>query len=125
MPHFDLALEELRRYKPDVAVPDDLDQFWKATLAAAREHELAARFARVDTGLVAVETHDVTFAGYGGAPVKGWLHLPAQRTGRLPAVVEYVRYGGGRRLAHERPVLAAARDPPPIQGNPGPGSAWV
>ncbi|OLB65721.1 MAG: acetylxylan esterase [Actinobacteria bacterium 13_2_20CM_2_72_6] len=124
MPHFDLALEELRRYKPDVAVPDDLDQFWKATLAAAREHELAARFTRVDTGLVAVETHDVTFAGYGGAPVKGWLHLPAQRTGRLPAVVEYVGYGGGRGLAHERLFWSAAGYAHLIMDTRGQGSAW-
>src|SRR2546423_2875903 len=111
MPHFDLALEELRRYKPDVAVPDDLDQFWKATLAAAREHELAARFTRVDTGLVVVETYDVTFAGYGGSPVKGWLHLPAHRTGRLPVGVEYVSYGGGRGLAPQPPFSAAGGVP--------------
>src|SRR2546430_16571696 len=95
MPHFDLALEELRRYKPDVAVPDDLDQFWKATLAAAREHELAARFPRGDTGLVAGETHHVTVAGYGGAPVKGWLHLPAPRPGRRPAAARYASDAAG------------------------------
>src|SRR2546430_8539394 len=124
MPHFDLALEELRRYKPDVAVPDDLDQFWKATLAAAREHELAARLAGVDTGMVAVETDDVSLAGCGGARVKGWLHLPAQRTGRLPAVVEYVGYGGGRGLAHERLFWSAAGYAHLIMDTRGQGSAW-
>jgi cephalosporin-C deacetylase len=124
MPHFDLPLEELRRYRPDVAVPDDLDRFWKQTLAAAREHELAARFTRVDTGLVVVETYDVTFAGYGGSPVKGWLHLPAHRTGRLPAVVEYVSYGGGRGLAHERLFWAAAGYAYLIMDTRGQGSEW-
>jgi cephalosporin-C deacetylase len=124
MPQFDLPLEELRRYRPDVAVPDDLDQFWKATLAAAREHELGARFTPVDTGLVVVETYDVTFAGYGGSPVKGWLHLPAHRTGPVPAVVEYVSYGGGRGLAHERLVWAAAGYAYLIMDTRGQGSEW-
>jgi len=62
MSHFDLPLDELRRYRPDVAVPDDLDEFWRETLAQAHEFDLAARFTPVDTGLVAVETFDVTFA---------------------------------------------------------------
>jgi cephalosporin-C deacetylase len=124
VPHFDLPLEELRRYRPDVAVPDDLDGFWKETLAAARGHELAARFTPVDTGLVVVETYDVAFAGYGGTPVKGWLHLPAQRTGPLPAVVEYVGYGGGRGLPHERLFWAAAGYAYLIMDTRGQGSAW-
>src|SRR2546423_15085829 len=92
MPQFDLPLEELRRYRPDVAVPDDLDDFWHGTLAAAREHELNAEFTRGDTGLVVVETYDVTFAGYGGTPGQGALpppppppQRPAARAGHAPA----------------------------------------
>ncbi len=124
MSHFDLPLDELRRYRPDLPVPDDLDQFWKQTLAAAREHDLAPRFERADTGLVAIESYDVTFAGYGGAPVKGWLHLPAGHPGPLPAVVEYVGYGGGRGLAHERLFWAAAGYANLVMDTRGQGSTW-
>jgi cephalosporin-C deacetylase len=124
--HFDLSLDELRRYRPDLAVPEDLGQFWKQTLAAAREFDLAPRFDRVDTGLVAVESYDVTFAGYGGAPVKGWLHLSAHRADEpLPAVVEFVGYGGGRGLAHERLFWSAAGYANLVMDTRGQGSVWA
>ncbi|ARX88142.1 acetyl xylan esterase [Streptomyces alboflavus] len=29
MPHFDLPLEELRRYRPELSEPDDFDVFWR------------------------------------------------------------------------------------------------
>jgi cephalosporin-C deacetylase len=122
--HFDLPLDELRRYRPNVAVPDDLDEFWRETLAQARKYDLAARFTPVDTGLVAVETFDVTFGGYGGSPVRGWLHLPAQRGGPLPAVVEYVGYGGGRGLPHERLFWSAAGYAHLVMDTRGQGSGW-
>lgn len=108
MPLFDLPLPELRRYVPASPPPADLDEFWAATLADARAHDLAATFARVESGLTVIDTFDVTFAGFGGAPIKAWLHLPARRDAALPAVVEYIGYNGGRGLAHERVLWAAA-----------------
>jgi cephalosporin-C deacetylase len=105
---YDMPLAEMRAYAPPLAVPDDLDRFWAATLAEARGHDLAAAFTPVESGLTVISTFDVTFAGHGGSPVRGWLHLPAGGQGRLPAVVEYIGYGGGRGLAHERVMWAAA-----------------
>ncbi|MGW5868402.1 acetylxylan esterase [Streptomyces sp. NPDC055239] len=108
MPHFDMPLDELRRYRPDVNEPEDFDAFWEKTLSAAREHGLDARFVPVETHLSTVDVFDVTFAGFGGHPVKGWLILPAGTTEPLPAVVEYIGYGGGRGLPHERLLWSAA-----------------
>jgi cephalosporin-C deacetylase len=125
--HFDLPLEQLARYLPDLAVPDDLDGFWKQTLAQAREYDLAATFAPVDTGLTVVDTFDVRYAGFGGSPVKGWLHLPSGplRGGdALPAVVEYVGYGGGRGLPHERNLWACAGYAHFVMDTRGQGSTW-
>ena len=99
MPQSDLPLDELRRVRPGHRAPVDLDRFWATTLAETRTHDLAATFAPVDNGLAVISTLDVTFAGFGGSPVRAWLHLPAERPGPLPAVVEYVGYGGGRGLA--------------------------
>ena len=84
MPLFDLPLAELRAYSPDLAVAPDLDAFWARTLDEARAHPLEPTFTPVDTGLTLVDTFDVTFRGFGGQPVKGWLHLPAGSTGPLP-----------------------------------------
>ena len=124
MAQFDLPLEELRRYAPDLSEPADLDQFWSRTLAEARAHDLAVNFTPVDSGLTAIETHDVTYAGFGGSPIRAWLHLPANRRGPLPAVVEYVGYGGGRGLAHERVLWAAAGYAHFVMDTRGQGSSW-
>jgi len=56
--------------------------------------------------------------------VRGWLHLPAQATGPLPAIVEYVGYGGGRGLPHERLLWAAAGYAHLVMDTRGQGSAW-
>lgn len=105
---FDLSLDELYQYAPTVDEPADLDDFWAKTLGRARAHDLAPSFDPVDAGLRLVETYDVTFAGHGGQPVKAWLLLPASHEERLPCVVEYIGYGGGRGLVHERLLWPAA-----------------
>ena len=96
MTFYDLPLEELLTYTPPRTEPDDFDAFWESTLAETRQHPLSPRFERVDAGLQTLETFDVTFNGYAGQPIKGWLVLPRQRTGPLPCVVNYIGYGGGR-----------------------------
>jgi cephalosporin-C deacetylase len=121
---YDLPLDELRRYQPELPVPDDLEQFWKQTLIEARGYDLAATFTPVDNGLAVIETLDVSYAGYGGSKVRGWLHLPVGRDRPLPAVVEYVGYGGGRGLAHERTLWAAAGYAHFVMDTRGQGSAW-
>ncbi|RII20320.1 Cephalosporin-C deacetylase [Streptomyces sp. YIM 130001] len=105
---FDLPLDELQEYRPDVPEPEDFDAFWEKTLAEAREHDLDARFERVDIPLAGVDVFDVTFAGFGGHPIKGWLVLPAGAREPLPAVVEYIGYGGGRGLPHMHLLWATA-----------------
>jgi cephalosporin-C deacetylase len=124
VPLFDLPLDELRRYTPDLAVPDDLDTFWADTLAEARTHDLRPAFTPVENGLAAVRTFDVSFAGFGGSTVRGWLHLPAAGDGRLPGVVQYLGYGGGRGLSHESILYAAAGYAQLIMDTRGQGSSW-
>jgi cephalosporin-C deacetylase len=93
---FDMPLERLREYQPSIVEPGDFDAFWADTLAETRRHALEAHFELADVGLRTVESYDVTFNGYGGQPIKGWLLLPAVREGKLPCIVEYIGYGGGR-----------------------------
>jgi cephalosporin-C deacetylase len=124
MPTFDLPLDELRAYAPELAEPADLDAFWADTLADARGHDLNVRLERVDTGLTALETWDVTYAGFGGHPIRGWLHLPVTRSEPLPAVVQFQGYGGGRGLAHESILWAAAGYAHFVMDTRGQGSGW-
>jgi cephalosporin-C deacetylase len=121
---FDLPLEQLRDYRPPRDEPSDFDAFWAETLAAARAHPLSASFEPVDVGLRTIETFDVKFAGYGGQPVRGWLLLPAVRLGRLPCVVEYLGYGGGRGLPLDWLVWSSVGYAHLVMDARGQGSAW-
>ncbi|MFE6891186.1 acetylxylan esterase [Streptomyces sp. NPDC057694] len=108
MAQFDLPLDELERYRPDLPEPADLDAFWRRTLAEQEPFGIDATFTPVHNGLATIDTFDVTFAGYGGHPVRGWFHLPVTRTGPLPVVVEYLGYGSGRGAPHEKRLWADA-----------------
>lgn len=123
MPHFDLALPELRAYVSEHPEPADLDAFWAATMTDARSHRLELEAVQVAGVLTVIDTYDVTFAGYGGQRIKAWLHVPAGASGPLPAVVEYIGYGGGRGLAHEQTLFAAAGYAHLVMDNRGQGSA--
>lgn len=124
MAQFDLPLAQLETYLPELDEPADFDEFWSGTLAQARAAGGEPVLERVDTGLTEVVVDDVTFPGFGGHPVKGWLARPARAEGPLPAVVEYVGYGGGRGLPHERLGLAAAGYAHLVMDTRGQGSAW-
>lgn len=124
---FDLPLDELERYLPDLDEPADFDEFWATTLAEARSFDLALRAEPVDTGLSLVDIDDVTFAGFGGQPVRAWVARPAGTDSSdtaLPAVVEYLGYGGGRGLPFERLTWAAAGYVHLVMDTRGQGSAW-
>ena len=127
MAFFDLSLNELKTYRPDCTEPADFDSFWKSTLEETRAHPLNAAFEKVDYGLVAQEIFDVTFNGFGGQPVKGWLILPAvgaQRAVPLPCVVEYIGYGGGRNFGFDWLLWASAGYAHFVMDTRGQGSTW-
>jgi cephalosporin-C deacetylase len=124
MAFYDLPLHELQTYQPVREEPRDFDQFWQESLAEARRHPLDARFVAADFGLRTVETFDVTFAGYGGQPIKGWLLLPRDRSGPLPCVVEYIGYGGGRGFPTDWLLWSGAGFAHLVMDTRGQGSAW-
>lgn len=125
MPFFDMSLDELRNYKPVLTAQDDFDVFWQATLDETRQHPLNARFEPVDYGLATVESYDVTYAGYGGQPIKGWFSLPAGHKDPLPCVVEFIGYGGGRSFPTDWLLWASAGYAHLVMDTRGQGSSWT
>jgi cephalosporin-C deacetylase len=125
MAYFDMPLEELRAYRPQREEPEDFDAFWEQALARARSNPLEARFEPVDYGLQVVETYDVTFAGYGGQAVKGWLLLPRYRSEALPCVIEYIGYGGGRGFPIDWLLWSNAGYAHLVMDTRGQGSVWL
>ncbi|MEY9871728.1 cephalosporin-C deacetylase [Streptacidiphilus sp. MAP12-33] len=120
----DLPEPELAAYRSAQRAPSDFDAFWAQTLGQARAHEGKVVLAEVETGLSALDCYDVTFPGFGGDPVRGWLRLPRGRRAALPAVVQYVGYGGGRGHVLENLHWAAAGYAHLIMDTRGQGSGW-
>lgn len=121
---FDLPLEKLQTYCPPRNEPADFEVFWQRTLHAARQFPLNAKFEPIDAGLRLVETFDVTFSGYHGQAIKGWLILPKTRTAPLPCVVEYIGYGGGRGLPVDWLLWSNAGYAHFVMDTRGQGSVW-
>ena len=128
---FDLPLAELRAYKPEREEPADFDSFWTSTLADTRSHPLAATFEPVDAGIVTLDVWDVTFAGFDGQPIKGWFLAPRDvsaspfaRDGKLPCVVEYIGYGGGRGRPIDWLTFPSAGHATLVMDTRGQGSHW-
>ncbi|WP_435127361.1 acetylxylan esterase [Actinacidiphila sp. bgisy144] len=103
-----MPLADLRAYRPEISEPADFDDFWRQTLAESRALARPARFEPYDSGLRTVDVLDVTFSGYGGHDIRGWLLLPRHIDGPLPCVVEFIGYNGGRGLPHEYLTWSAA-----------------
>jgi cephalosporin-C deacetylase len=123
-----MTLPELWEYRPELPEPPDLDAFWERTLTEQSAYPLSVTLEPVENGLVAVETYDVSFSGFGGDPVHGWLHLPAaplRGPGRLPGVVQFQGYNGGRGMPHEHVFWATAGYAHLVMDTRGQGSGWT
>jgi len=99
---FDLPLDQLERYAPAVREPADFDAFWRSTLDDVSAGPVLLDVQPYPSDLPLLECWDVTFAGFAGDPVRAWFTRPAGVDLALPAVVEYLGYGRGRGLPHER-----------------------
>lgn len=124
MPFPDLTQPELGAYVSRVETPADFSAFWASTIEEARAIGGEASMVPMATTLTSVEAFDVTFPGFGGHPIRGWLVLPAQRTGKLPLVVQYLGYGGGRGFPHELLHWAASGYAYFRMDTRGQGSGW-
>ncbi|MEP7290669.1 MAG: acetylxylan esterase [Chloroflexota bacterium] len=125
MAFFDFPLDVLETYRPEREEMPDFDEFWRSTLEEARRFPLDAQFVAVDYGLSQFDTYDVTFAGYGGQPIKGWFIAPKGATGKLPCVVEYIGYGGGRAFPHQWLLYPSAGFATLVMDTRGQGSSWT
>jgi len=120
----DLPLSELRRYAPDVAEPADFDEFWSGQLAAARSAARAPEFTAASTAIRYADVFDVTFSGFAGDPVKGWLLIPHGPPPRGAVVLEYIGYGGGRGDPLDWLTWSSAGYIHLIMDTRGQGGAW-
>jgi cephalosporin-C deacetylase len=131
MPFTDMPLAQLRAFNPTVREPADFDAFWQETLAEARAAadlvgaSAAATRTPADTPITELIVEDLTFPGFNAEPVKAWALRPKGREGeRLPVVVEFNGYNGGRGIAGERVLWALAGYAYVFMDTRGQGSGW-
>lgn len=93
---FDLPLEELRTYSPNVPEPHDFDDFWAQTLQQARSHALEVSAVLIETPYTTIDTYDLSFAGFDGHRVRAWLRVPKNSDRPAGVIVQYHGYQGGR-----------------------------
>lgn len=92
----DIPEAALWEYRSTVPNPDDFDAFWSRTLSEAATHPLDVVAEPWESGLSTVRVWDVAFSGFAGQRINAWLIMPANASGPIPGVVEFVGYGGGR-----------------------------
>lgn len=120
----DLPLEQLKLHRTTAIQPGDLLGFWDSQISAARREGGEVVAIEVPTSLTAIRTWDVTFPGWNGQPIRGWLRAPAVGTQPLPTIVEYVGYGGGRGAVLDNLTFAAAGYAHLLMDTRGQGSSW-
>jgi len=125
MAEVDLPLEELRAYRPPLDEPPDFDAFWTSTLAESRAAGQPPSFTALETQLRTIAVVDVTFSGYLGQPIRGWLLSPAGEAGPLPAIVQYLGYGGGRGTPLDWLLWASAGYAHFVMDTRGQGAEWA
>ena len=126
MPFPDLLQPDLGAYQSGVVTPVDFVAFWEQTLAEARAIGGVTSLTPVATGFTALEAFDVSFPGFGGHPVKGWLVLPKHREARLPLVCSMSAMAAGV-VFRTNNCIGRRRDMPIsgwILGGRGVGGAW-
>jgi cephalosporin-C deacetylase len=124
MMYVDMPESELPDYRSNQVDPADFDEFWEVTLRTARAAASAVRIEPVDAGLSTIDVFDVTFSGWDGQPVRAWLRMPKGATGSLPAIVQFVGYGGGRGHYLENLLFASAGFVHFQMDTRGQGSGW-
>lgn len=123
MPFPDLWPDQVAAYRSGAVCPKDFDAFWAATLAEVRQFPLDATFKPVAAGLPVFDIWDVSFAGWGGTPVKAWFIAP--KGGASEVVVKYIGYNGGRGFAHEHLFWPATGRGVLVMDTRGQGAGWA
>ncbi len=120
-----MALTEMASYGPQLVTPPDVDAYWHRALNASTTPQVPVLqpYASVVRN---VEVHDLTFAGYDDHQIRGWVLSPravaADR--KLPCVVEFIGYGGGRGLPHDWLYWSACGFVHVVMDTRGQGSSW-
>jgi cephalosporin-C deacetylase len=127
MPWFDLPLPALWEHRSATEEPADLDVWWAARLDEARAAARPPGLTRYQTDAYGpLHAYDVEFSGARGDRIRGWYLRPGGAGGtRLPVVVRFTGYGGGRGLPADHTLLPSAGYCLFVMDTRGQGGRWT
>ncbi|WP_221469303.1 acetylxylan esterase [Cohnella nanjingensis] len=94
MQPFDLPLEQLRAYRPELTKRPDFDAFWSDTLAELARVPLQSERARMPYPVRGLTVYRVFYPGFNHARIEAYLALPDSDR-PLPGIVQYHGYNWG------------------------------
>ncbi|WP_139905777.1 acetylxylan esterase [Clostridium thermarum] len=91
---FDLPIEELREYKPELTKEKDFDDFWEGILAESDKYPLNDEVKPAAYPIDTIKVYDIYFDGFRNSRIHGRLVLPkgASAENKVPVVVYYHGY---------------------------------
>jgi cephalosporin-C deacetylase len=88
---YDLPLEQLQTYKPELTMPDDFHEFWLSTTDELNRVPLTYELEPYDYPCLGVNVYQIRYPGFNEAAIEGWLAIPAH-PGPHPGLVLYHGY---------------------------------
>ncbi len=127
MPWFDLPPEQLPEHRTRAEEPAGLDEWWAGRLAQARAAGRPAVLTPYRPDVYGpMQAYDVEFSGAGGDRIRAWyLRPPGAGDEPLPAVVQFIGYGGGRGRPADHAMLPAAGFAAFVMDTRGQGGQWT
>jgi len=91
---FDMPLEELKNYKPDLTKESDFEDFWDKTIEESKAQPLNAKLNPVDYPVEQVKVYDLFFDGFKNSRIYGRYVLPKEvsKDNKVPVIVMYHGY---------------------------------
>lgn len=89
---YDMPLEKLKNYKPELTRKEDFASFWKKTLKQTLNQPLNSELKEKDYSLSQVKTYDIYFDGFLNSRIHGRYILPVKTDSTLPLVIMFHGY---------------------------------
>ncbi|PRX20668.1 cephalosporin-C deacetylase [Orenia metallireducens] len=91
---FDMPLNELKSYKPQLTKEDDFEEFWQRSIEESEDQPLNPSLKQVDYPVEEVEVYDLFFDGFKNSRIYGRYILPraADKNNKVPVIVMYHGY---------------------------------
>lgn len=98
--YYDMSLEELKNYRPELTRQPDFTEFWENNLRLSNSQPLNAQLKHFKYPVKGVSVYDVYYDGFENGRIHGYYILP-ENGEKLPALIHFHGYGGNRKYINE------------------------